>query len=155
MHEFTVARRLREVGVREYVAVHASHRRSSRSKLRDSEPLFPGYVFCFLDLRTGPRLYAIPGVLRIVGHGGRPMPIEDKEMALVRSIADSGLPVDSVPALQCGDRILLTAGPLEGLSGMFVRSAQGNKFVVSLPLLQRSLAIRVPSEWVAPQRNPC
>jgi len=83
------------------------------------------------------------------------MPIEDKEMALVRSIADSGLPVDSVPALQCGDRILLTAGPLEGLSGMFVRSAQGNKFVVSLPLLQRSLAIRVPSEWVAPQRNPC
>lgn len=74
---------------------------------------------------------------------------------MVRSIADSGFPVEAVSPLQLGDKILITTGPLGGVSGTFVRSAQGDKFVVSLPLLQRSLAITVPSEWVIPEQRSC
>jgi len=155
MHEFAVAGRLRDFGVREYVPIQRTARRSSRSKFKEGRPLFPGYVFSFLNLQTGPKLYGIQGVMQIVGYGGRPMPIEEQEIAMVRSIADSCLPIEPVSSYQFGDKIRLITGPLAGVSGVFIRTATGNKLVVSLPLLQRSLAVTVESDWVAAEHRGC
>lgn len=153
-YELTVVKTLRDLGVEEYLPVHKVSRLSPRSKFTDGFPLFPGYVFTYLNLNAGPRLYSIPGFMRILGYGGHPTPIEDHEIAMVRAIAASPLPVEPCPFLQPGERILLTAGPLKGVSGTFVRSAKGDKLVVSLHLLKRSLAVTVVADWVAALDSP-
>ena len=148
-YEIAVSTRLRELGVEEYLPIHKASRVAHRNKFNEGPPLFPGYIFSFLDLNAGPRLYTVPGVVRILGYGGHATPIEDHEIALVRSIADSPLAVEPIPYFQAGEKICLTAGPLKGVSGIFLHSSKGNKLVVSLPLLKRSLAVTVLSEWVA------
>jgi transcription antitermination factor NusG len=147
-YEIVVSARLRELGVGQYLPIHKSVRLTQRNRFKEGPPLFPGYIFSFLNLPAGPRLYSVPGVLSILGHRGHPTPIEDQEIAMMRSIADSPLAVKPVPFFQAGEKICLTAGPLKGVSGVFLRSDKENKLVVSLPLLKRSLAVTVLSEWV-------
>lgn len=149
-YEVAVSDRLRQLGIEEYLPIHrVGAPVSQRNKFRNGPPLFPGYIFSFLDLHAGPRIYSIPGIIRILGYGGQATPIEDHEIAVVRSIAESPLAVEPIPYFQTGEKICLIAGPLKGVSGTFLRSAKGNQIVVSLPLLKRSLAVTVLSEWVA------
>ena len=152
-YEMTVATRLEALAVEHYLPLNKPAKLSLRNKFSSGPPLFPGYVFSFMNLHGGPRLYCIPGIIRIVGYGGRATPIEDREIAMVRSIAQSSLTIEPVPYFQSGDRICLTAGPLAGVSGTFLKSAKGNKLVVSLPILRRSLAVTVLSEWVTADLN--
>jgi transcription antitermination factor NusG len=147
-YEMTVANRLDELGVEHYLPLNKSSKVTQRNKFPLGPPLFPGYVFSFIDLHAGPRLYSIPGIIRVLGFGGRATPIGDNEVAMMRTIAQSPLPVESIPYFNSGDRICLTAGPLAGVSGTFLSSTKGNKLVVSLPLLKRSLAVTVLAEWV-------
>lgn len=148
-YEIAVSTRLKELGVEEYLPVHKASKVARRNKFSEGAPLFPGYVFSFLNLHAGPRLYSIPGVLRVLGHGGHATPIEEHEILMIRSIADSPLPVEPHPYFQPGEKICLTAGPLCGVCGTFLRSGKGDQVVVSLSLLQRSLAVTVLSSWVA------
>ena len=147
-YEIFVSSRLKGLGVEEYLPIHKTSHLSQRNKFHSGPPLFPGYIFSFLNLQAGPRLYSIPGVIRVLGYGGQATPIEDHEIAMIRSVADSPLAVEAVPYFQPGEKICLTAGPLCGVSGTFLHSGKGNQLVVSLPLLRRSLAVTVLSEWV-------
>ncbi len=148
-YELSVASRLQELGVQEYLPVQRSRQVTQRNRCSEGLPLFPGYVFSFINLSTGPKLYSIPGVLRIVGQGRRAIPIEDDEIATVRTLADSQLLLETTPYFHSGARICLVAGPLKGVSGTFLHTDKGDKLVVSLPLLKRSLAVTVLRDWVA------
>lgn len=148
-YEMSVANRLDELGVKRYLPIHNSLKVAQRNRFPLGRPLFPGYVFSLIDLHAGPKLYSIPGMIRVLGYGGRATPIDDNEIAMVRSVAQSPLLVESIPYFNSGDRICLTAGPLAGISGTFLSSGKGNKLVVCLPLLKRSLAVTVLAEWVA------
>jgi transcription antitermination factor NusG len=152
-YELAVAMRLRQLGVEEYLPFQKEPGTSPRRKFNEGMPLFPGYVFTYLNLYSGPRLYSIPGVMRLLGYGGHATPLENHEIATVRTIATSPLPVEPCPFLSPGENILLIDGPLKGVSGTYLRSAKGDKLVVSLPLLRRSLAVTVASEWVAAQKT--
>ncbi len=152
-YEIAVATRLQDLGVEEYLPLYKGPRVARRNRFNEGPPLFPGYVFSYLDLAVGPRLYAVPGVLRILGHGGRATPIEDDEIAMVRAIVESRLRIDPAPYFQPGEKICLIDGPLRGVSGTFLRSRKGNKLVVSLPLLKRSLAVTVLPEWVVAEAS--
>lgn len=148
-HELHVASRLKGLGLEEYLPIQRGQRNARRNKFNEGLPLFPGYIFSFLDLDAGPRLYSIPGVLRIVGQGGHAIPIEDDEIASLRAISDSLLRVEATSYFQPGEKIHLIAGPLKGVSGTFLHTSKGDKLVVSLPLLKRSLAVTVLPDWVA------
>ena len=56
-----------EVMLLQYTVVHLW---SDRRK-RIDRPVFPGYVFCHFDAHLRSPILAVPGVLRIVGFGGR------------------------------------------------------------------------------------
>jgi transcription antitermination factor NusG len=147
--ERSVASKLRELGVEEYLPYHIQPLRTVGKYVQKESLLFPGYVFCNLNLDVGPKLYYVTGILRILGYGKHPSPIDDAEMQAVRSLAASSLFIESHPYLYPGVRVDVVAGPLAGISGTLLRSSNSN-FVVSLPLLQRSLAVVIPPEWMMP-----
>jgi transcription antitermination factor NusG len=146
--ENVVSIRLRETGITEYLPLVPQPECPSRSPSA-RRPLFPGYVFCCHDLTCGRKLYTIPGIIRIVGYGKRPVAIEDDEIEAIRRIVDSRLPIQSWPYLQPGDNVRVTDGPFAGISGVVLRSQGKKKLVVALPLLQRSLAVTVCTEWTS------
>src|SRR6476661_404745 len=76
-------------------------RLSSKKPWREvKRALFPGYVFCRIDWNSGPKLYKIPGIIKVVGAGRTPIPIPECEIEAVRKIIDSGIPV------QCGPLVV-------------------------------------------------
>ena len=153
-YESSVASRLRDEGVQEYLPVYCASTEVRGHKVSLSLPLFPGYVFCRLDLNTGPRLYNISGVIRILSYGKQPTALADSEIETVRRLAESSLQIEPHPCLAVGDKIHLVGGPLSGISGTLLRFGKKSKLVVSLPLLRRALAVTVPSEWVALETAP-
>jgi transcription antitermination factor NusG len=113
-------------------------------------PLFPGYVFCQVNPANRMPILTIPGVLHFVGVGKIPMPIDDWEIGAIRTAVRSGLGVEPWPFLEVGQRVRLDHGPLAGLEGFLVEAHKKNRIVVSVTLLQRSVAVEIERDWVTP-----
>jgi transcription antitermination factor NusG len=159
--ESVVSRTLREKGYEEYLPVYHSRRHwSDRVKVLDL-PLFPGYVFCRLDLsqRILPVL-TTPGVVRVVGAGRDPIPVSEEEIAAVKVILNSGLGAHPWPFLAVGSTVYIERGPLAGLEGIVLNLEKQWRLVVSVSLLQRSVAVEIDREWARvtkralPERAP-
>ena len=54
-------------------------------------PLFPGYVFCRFQAASRLPIVTTPGVVYVVGVGGTPAPIDDREVAALQAVSRSGL----------------------------------------------------------------
>ena len=149
-YEVAVGTRLRDLGVRELIPMRGLPP-GKNSRASGKMPLFPGYVFCCLDLRTGPRLYTLTGVIRILGLGGHPAPIDEREIQAIQILARSPYPVQPHPFIGNEDTVTISHGPLSGVSGTLVHSETESKLIVSVALIQRSLAVTVPSDCGALQ----
>jgi transcription antitermination factor NusG len=149
-HEKVVESGLRGKG---YVAFSPFYRTKRQRVDRIAEidvPLFPGYVFCHFDSNKRLPILTTPGIVGVVGPGHRPEPVDDDEIASIRTIALSGRPVQPWPFLKSGQRIRLQAGPLTGAEGIFLRVEDEYHLVVSITLLQRAVSVVVDKDSVAP-----
>jgi len=113
-------------------------------------PLFPGYVFVRLALCNRLRVVQIPSVVRLVGFGGLPTALPDTEMEILRSGLCQRLRAEPHPFLTVGRRVRITGGPFAGLEGVLRRKRNSLRAVVSLSLIQRSVALDVDVADVAP-----
>jgi len=108
---------------------------------------FPGYVFCRLDVTKRLPVLTTPGVIGLVSSGKTPLPIDPEEMASLRVVMESPLPVGPHSYMQAGDRVRITTGPLAGADGYIVRN-QVDHLVVCITLLQRSVCVAVENHWL-------
>ncbi len=113
-------------------------------------PLFPGYIFCRIDPAYRMPVLIIPGVHYFVGIGHVPYPVPDAEIESIQTLVRSGLPALSRPYLAKGDRVRVWEGPLRGVEGVLLEARNGLELVVSISLLQRSVAVVVNAAWVLP-----
>jgi len=126
-------------------------RRRWSDRIKELElPLFPGYVFCRFNPLDRLPILVTPGVIRVVGIGKVPMPVDDAEMAAIQTALQSGLPRQPWPFLQIGQRVRVECGPLCGLEGILVDFKGRHRLVLSVTLLQRSVAVEVDGAWVIP-----
>jgi transcription antitermination factor NusG len=126
---------------------------SDRKKIVD-QVLFPGYLFCRLDLQQRIHAMTVPGVVGLVGFGQTFPAIPEVEIERVRAMVDSGLPVMPWPFLREGQRVLIERGPLAGVEGTLLQSKGQFRLVVSISLLQRSVSAEIDRRWVRPISSP-
>lgn len=133
-----------------FLPVYKSERRWSGRMKEVEQPLFPGYLFCRLEIHNrGPVLMA-PGVHQIVGVGRTPVPVAETEIEAVRQVLASGLPSQPWLFLQVGQRVRINHGGLNNLEGILINFKGGHRVVLSVSLLQRSVAMEVDLSWVTP-----
>src|SRR6266705_5828257 len=148
-HEKRVAHQLKERAVEHFLPLYRSVRRWSDRRVQIDLPLFPGYVFVRLALRDRLRVLQIPSVVRLVGFNGLPTALPDEEMEILRSGLCRSLRAEPHPFLTVGRRVRITAGPFAGLQGVLKRKKSKLRVVVSLSLVQRSIAVDVDSSDIA------
>ncbi|MGA9389339.1 MAG: UpxY family transcription antiterminator [Candidatus Sulfotelmatobacter sp.] len=147
-HEKNVARALVGKGFEAFLPLYtAVHRWKDRDK-QLSLPLFPCYVFLRSPLDRWQPILTIPGVHSVLGFGGKRSMIPDSEVEAIRRMVASPLLAEPHPFLTCGDRVQLRAGPLQGLEGILLRKRSVWKLVVSVEMLQRSVAVEVDASMV-------
>jgi transcription antitermination factor NusG len=139
---------LENAGYECFLPVSKSTRQWSDRTKRMEVPLFPGYLFCRMNPHNRLTVLMTPGVLQIVGVGKTPIPVEEDEMQAIRRVQNSGLSAMPWPYLQIGNVAQILEGPLRGLTGIVVKIKSGMKLVLSVSLLQRSVAVEVDRSWV-------
>lgn len=126
-------------------------RKQWSDRIKDVQvPLFPGYVFCRFDPTRLLPILSAPGVVQVVGIGKTPIPITEEEIASVKKTLSSGCFMTPWPYLRAGTRVTIEYGPLKGVEGVFVGFNKKHRIVLTISLLQRSVAAEIDPEWVRP-----
>jgi transcription antitermination factor NusG len=151
--ERITALHLREKGYQEFLPVYSVRSRWSDRIKSIEKPLFPGYVFCNFSPYTRLPILTTPGVLHIVGIGKEPVPVDDLEIAALWKTLRSGLSLQPWPFLQLGERVVVERGPLTGVEGIVARFKGEYRLVLSISLLQRSIAAEIERDWIRPTQT--
>ena len=142
-HEKNVASALTGKGFEVFLPLYtAIHRWKDRNK-QLMLPLFSCYVFVQNPLDRWQPILATPGIHNVVGFGGRPSTIPSLEIGAIQRMVEGRLKAEPHPFLTCGDRVRFTSGPLWGLEGILLRKKSLWKLIVSVEMLQRSVAVEV------------
>jgi len=116
-------------------------------------PLFPGYVFCRFDAAARGRVLATPGVIDVVRLGSDPAPIDASEIEAIRLVVNSNVKAEPYPSLVRGQRVVVSGGPLHGVSGTLMQVRNGLRLVISVELLQRSVQVEIERDRVIPSEQ--
>ena len=124
-----------------------SRRKDRRKKIM--VPLLPGYVFVKTALEPQEYLSILKtvGVVQLIGTRGKPVPANDDEIQSLMILNGTDRTVQNREYMKAGDRIRIVDGPLRDLTGFYLRhKGQGDKVVVSIELINRSLEIDI-EDW--------
>lgn len=151
-HEKLVATALTNTGITAFLPlVTEMHHWSDRQKLVEV-PLFPGYVFVQIPNSQEAQLPVLKtsGVVQFVRNRCGAAAIADKEISDVRAVLDQKLCCSPYPFLQLGQRVRIRGGSLDGVEGVLVGRDSDSKLVISIELIQRSLAVSIYNFDVEP-----
>jgi transcription antitermination factor NusG len=129
-----------------------SRRRGVRHQIR--VPMFPGYLFVNdgLDHQAHVEVRKARGLVGILGGSwDHPALVPAPEVEAIRSVVEARLPALAHPYLKQGRRVRIVDGPLRDVEGILVQSrADRGLVVLSVELLQRSVAVEVDAAMVEP-----
>jgi transcription antitermination factor NusG len=147
VHEYMVGRQLEC-----FLPLHRMvHRWKNGCKALVELPLFPGYLFARVSQKERVRVLEIPGVLCFVGNKTGASEISDFEIETLRS----GLHLQKFEPhhqLAIGEKVRIKSGPLSGLNGVLLRNANNFRVVLTLELIQQSVAVELDAADVEPIR---
>jgi transcription antitermination factor NusG len=145
-----VAELLGAKGYERFVPFYMARRRwSDRTKVLEL-PLIPHYVFCRITADAIGPIVTTPRVVRIVGCGRTPIPVDQQEIDALQRIDGCRLQAEPWPFLRVGQEVAICGGPLDGVRGVLVRHKGADRLIVSVTLLQRAVAVEVDAQSVIP-----
>ena len=153
-HEKAVCSYLAVKGFEIFLPVCRTRNRwADRFKLVET-PLFAGYVFSRLD-RTRPNaVLSTPGVIQIVGTGRNPEPVLEGEISAIRRAVEANFQLRECDFFMKGQHATVVSGALAGLEGTVVSLKQESRLVLSISLLQRSVALEIDESLVRIEPDP-
>ena len=140
--EKVLARHLLRAGVAFYAP------QIERSKTRDGRrfvshlPLFPGYVFFRGDAaarQTALRSNVIAAIIDVLDQ-----PLLNAQLHQLRRLQLEGASLIPVDEFAAGDAVRIVDGSFAGYEGTVVRSGRGERLLVSVSLLRKSVAVEFP-----------
>jgi transcription antitermination factor NusG len=152
-YEIGVARHLRGMGYEEFLPQYACRKRWSDRIKEVQTPLFPGYLFCRFNPQNRLPILKTPGVIQIVGYNRQPIPVDEDEIKSIQTLVTSGIPNQPWPFLKVGEKVIIESGPLRGLEGVLVEFKGNRRLVLSVSLLQRSVAVEMDAAFVRSDRT--
>jgi transcription antitermination factor NusG len=151
-HEKKVATELREKGISVFLPMFSEKRQWSDRQRFVELPLFPQYAFVRISAKLEARVPVLrtAGVTGFVGKRGMGIPIPDCEVDGIRAVLAQRIPFHHHAFLNVGKRIRIRGGSLDGVEGILTAINSDATLVVSVELIQRSLAIRIAGFAVEP-----
>ena len=113
-------------------------------------PLFSGYLFGYFALQDRVAVLETVGVARLVGVNGKPVPVPDEQIAVVRTMVEQHLSYDPHPYLAEGMRVRIKRGVLAGAEGVLIAKKHKYRLVISVDIIQQGVAVDVDSADVEP-----
>ena len=144
-HEKQVTTHLREKGVITFLPLITQRHRWSDREQSVQVALFSCYTFVSMEACAENRLCVLhtAGVLGFVGVHGVGLPIPEKQIEDIQTLLAHNVTFGLCPFLNVGQRVRIRGGCLEGVEGILVAKNTDRSLVVSVEMIQRSIAVRV------------
>ncbi len=113
-------------------------------------PLFPGYMFCLLDLAlSGKAARYTLGVKDFVKFGNRIAEVSVEVIRALRERCPHGIAQAQPQIYRAGEPVIIREGPFSGLEAVFEQKMKGGERVaVLLNILGRQTRLVLPDEMV-------
>jgi transcriptional antiterminator RfaH len=135
-----------QLGLETYYPRLRQHRTIRRQRKLVIRPLFPRYLFCRFDPASLFRAvrYA-PDIVQVVSRGDTPTIVAPDLIESLRSWAGNEVDLLTLqPSIRVGDRVEVTNGPLQGLSGTILNESQERvRVTILLSFLQNGAHLNV------------
>lgn len=148
-HEYKVNTRLVQKNLMTFLPEIESWSKQKDRRKKILTPLFPGYVFAetpILDNEIKLTILKTIGVVRILGKKEpcEPIPVPDNKIDAIRRFVNTKTEIFTLQFPKEGEPARIIDGPFAGVEGTVMkRNAEKELFVVSIELLQRSVAIKL------------
>lgn len=149
-HEKSVAKHFGDRQIEHFLPLYPrKHQWAKRKSVTLELPLFPNYVFVHVALQNRIRVLSVPGVLGLVGCGPVPSPLPEVDiLALQASVKLARCEPHSY--LVAGERVRVRSGAMEGMEGILIRKKNELRLVLTLQLIQRSVAVELDCDDIEP-----
>ena len=98
-----------------------------------TQPLFPRYIFAKFNAREQlPKVRFTRGVHNVVCFGESPAPVDQDIIDIIRTRIDENGFVKANDELKPGDKVVISAGPMRNLMGIFERAIKGSDRITIL-----------------------
>jgi transcription antitermination factor NusG len=146
---------LNEKGIESFLPLYASKHKWSDRQAVVQVPVFPGYVFVRISTAQDARIPVLRtvGVTSFVGTRGIGTPIPNHEIQAVQTLLEQRIPFQLYPFLNVGDRVRIRGGCLDGVEGILSAINGSESLIVSVQLIQRSIAMQISGYEVEPVRT--
>jgi transcription antitermination factor NusG len=143
--EKAICASLRTKGLETFLPLHSSQRQWSDRRQLVELPIFPRYLFVRMFASPVARVAVLRtiGVKNFVGLRGIGSVIPDCEIDALRIVMEQGTPFEHHPYLQAGQRVRIRSGCLEDVTGTVISIRGDRSLVISVNLIQRSIALRI------------
>lgn len=150
-HERKVSEGLSEVSVKYYLPEIRSLRTWFDRKKYIQSPLFPSYIFVHLnDMKEYYRTLKVEGFLYYVKLGKEMVRVKDSIIDNIRLVVNQGSDIEVTNnCFQPGQKLVISDGPLTGLSAEVIQYGGKEKILVRVYLLQRNLLATLPTEYIS------
>lgn len=149
-HEKQVHARLSGRGIETFLPLWERWSRWKDRRQRIEVPLFPGY--CFARFAAADRLAVVKtvGVRSIVGSARGPEPLDEREIASLKTLVHSRLEYDPYPGLAEGMEVEVIRGPLAGARGGLIRKERRCRLVISVNVIRQGAVVEIDAADVVP-----
>lgn len=106
-------------------------------------PLFPGYLFVYIQPGDRYEVLSIKGVVKILGNNGVPVPVPTEEIEATKTLLNTHLKYNPFPFDVKGREVEVVRGPLRGVKGTILRTKGAYSLIMSVALIRRSLSVEV------------
>lgn len=155
--EKKVAGQLHEKGIETFLPLFsAKHRWNDRQRVVQ-EPLFPGYAFVRISPVMNTRIAVLRtvGVINFVGHRGIGSSVPTSEIQAIKTVLEQRLPFLLCPYMNVGQRVRIRGGCFDGIEGILTAINNDDNLVISVQLIQRSIAMRITGYQIEPVGSVC
>jgi transcription antitermination factor NusG len=107
--------------------------------------MFSQYLFVKLLPTAESRLRVLQtaGIVQLVGTSGSGTPIPNEQIESLHAVVSRRIPTMPHEYLRVGERVRIRGGALEGIEGILSAIRNDKNLVVSVDLIQKSVAIRI------------
>lgn len=149
-HEKQVALQLERRGIQCFLPLYHSVRRWKDRRKELDLPLFPSYIFVNIAIKDRLQVQCVPSVVQFVSFNGMPAALPESEIETLRHGMSGNISVEPHPFLKVGRRVRVHSGAMTGMEGILIRKKDKCRVVITIELIQRSVAMEVDEADIEP-----
>jgi len=136
-------------GIESYLPLHRQLKQWSDRKKWIEEPLIKSYLFVRIQAHEQAEVLMTRGIARFIYFSNEITAMPDRQMEALKLIIASPYDLEITEEnLQAGEKIIIKAGPLKGLTGEIVAHKSQKQLVLRLENLGCSIIVHVSASLI-------